>query len=64
MKDHLDARQAADELRTLNATEIEAVSGGEIKIDMGYFGQWTIGDGCVTATMDIGDFGWMTIGQC
>ena len=56
-------QQVADELRTLNEAEMAAVSGAEIKIDMGYFGKVQI-DECVSWTMDIGDSGWMTVGQC
>ncbi len=60
----LHEQQAADELRTLNEAEIEAVSGGEINIDMGYFGRVTITEACMSWSMDVGDYGWMTVGEC
>ena len=50
MTRQLEEQQAADELCTLNEAEIEAVSGGQLDIDLGPLGIFSFEGGCVRYT--------------
>jgi hypothetical protein len=66
---HLNAQQASNELRPLDQTEIDAVSGAKGKLyDMGIFGNLWIDGNCAVWSMTTldGNGGWTTtsVGHC
>lgn len=60
--------QAADDFRPLDQSEIEGVSGGALRVDMGILGILDVRDNCVSWELysqdGNGGVSWTSVGQC